>query len=190
MVQPSVKENNKVKTGDQAAHNWYRFVLSFPPHLVRTYLQRFGASAKTHILDPFCGTGTTLVECKKLGLNSVGMEANPLACFASRVKLDWSIGGKDLLNHAKQVALHADREVNKNHHPLRTLPVEALELLLDNSISPLPLHKTMLLLEALDACADKRFASHERLALAKALVSGISNLTFGPEVGLGKIREG
>lgn len=24
---------------DQPVHDWYRFVLSFPPHLVRTYIQ-------------------------------------------------------------------------------------------------------------------------------------------------------
>ncbi len=43
------------------------------------------------VLDPFCGTGTTLVECKKLGIDSVGIEANSACVFASRVKIDWSI---------------------------------------------------------------------------------------------------
>lgn len=36
---------------------------------------------------------------------------------------------------------------------------------------------------------DMRFVSHERLALAKSLIAGISNLAFGPEVGLGKIKQ-
>jgi hypothetical protein len=69
------------------------------------------------------------------------------------------------------------------------LPDESLELLLDNSISPLPLHKTILLLEDLNMQGDMRFVSHERLALAKSLIAGISNLAFGPEVGLGKIKQ-
>jgi hypothetical protein len=31
-------EMNKLSPKDRAVHDWYRFVLSFPPHLVRHYL--------------------------------------------------------------------------------------------------------------------------------------------------------
>lgn len=58
-------------------HRWYRFVLSFPPHLVREYLERFDAHKGSTVLDPFCGTGTTVVECKKNGIPSFGIEAMP-----------------------------------------------------------------------------------------------------------------
>ena len=37
------------------------FVLSYPPHLVRHYISRFELDDKSAVLDPFCGTGTTLV---------------------------------------------------------------------------------------------------------------------------------
>jgi hypothetical protein len=46
---------NKLHDEDRAVHEWYRFVLSFPPHLVRQYLERFGASPGHCVLDPFCG---------------------------------------------------------------------------------------------------------------------------------------
>jgi hypothetical protein len=72
---------NKVMLHDRAAHEWYRFVLSFPPHLVRQYLDRFEIDASRTVLDPFCGTGTTLVECKKRGITSVGIGAHPMAHF-------------------------------------------------------------------------------------------------------------
>jgi DNA modification methylase len=84
-VREVVPENNRVKVEDRAIHDWYRFVLSYPPHLVSDYLQRFGLSEGSCVLDPFCGTGTTLVECKRHGINSVGLEANPMPWFASRV---------------------------------------------------------------------------------------------------------
>jgi hypothetical protein len=32
---------NKVLPEDRAVHDWYRFVLSYPPHLVREYAARF-----------------------------------------------------------------------------------------------------------------------------------------------------
>ena len=97
-------EINQLFAADHAAHNWYRFVLSFPPHLVRDYLQRFGITSEHRVLDPFCGTGTTVVECKKLGIPSVGVEANPMAHFAGRVKVDWCPDPDRLLDHAMQVA--------------------------------------------------------------------------------------
>jgi len=81
---------NKLMPHDRAAHDWYRFVLSFPPHLVRQYLERFGLDQRHTVLDPFSGTGTTLVECKKRGIPSIGIDAHPMACFASRVKTSLS----------------------------------------------------------------------------------------------------
>ena len=58
----TLAEANKLGRDDRPAHHWYRFVLSYPPHLVRDYLARFRASPQKHVLDPFCGTGTTIVE--------------------------------------------------------------------------------------------------------------------------------
>jgi len=196
---------NVLGAEDRGAHDWYRFVLSFPPHLVRTYVQRFGLGRESLVLDPFCGTGTTLVECKKLGIPSVGVEAHPMAHFASQVKIDWRPDADGLLDHAKQVAEAARRVlesqgIEDESFPLlhdgggptellRTLPDESERLLLGKSISPLPLHKTLVLLEQLDVYADSRYRSHELLGLAKALVFSISNLHFGPEVGVRTVKE-
>jgi DNA modification methylase len=192
------RETNKLSPLDRSAHDWYRFVLSFPPHFVRDYLQRFGITSNKCVLDPFCGTGTTLVECKKLGIPSIGIEANPMAYFASRVKVDWAISADDLLNHAGEVAAATLAELRKqglDDSPsvastyslsleLRSIPEALQKLLLTNSISPVPLHKTLVLLEMIDKYAEPRFQRHEKLALAKALVASISNLHFGPEVGV------
>src|SRR5205823_1569684 len=79
---------NRLDVADRPAHDWYRFVLSYPPHLVRDYLHRFDATDDMVCLDPFCGTATTLVECKKLGVASIGIEAHPMAHFAAQVKTD------------------------------------------------------------------------------------------------------
>lgn len=85
-------EINKLLFQDRSAHAWYRFVLSYPPHLVRDYVAQFELHNSHRVLDPFCGTGTTVVECKKLGIPSVGIEANSLAYFAGHVKVDWYPG--------------------------------------------------------------------------------------------------
>lgn len=194
-------EANKLYPEDRAVHEWYRFVLSFPPHLVREYIERFRIGHRHLILDPFCGTGTVLVESKKLGIPSVGIEANPMAHFASQVKLDWNLDPGHLLEHAHQVAETAIARLRsegiediaffhivQHYRTLQTLPPESMKLLLTNSISPLPLHKTLVLLNCLEQNHDERYHSHELLALAKALVYSISNLHFGPEVGVGPAK--
>jgi hypothetical protein len=175
---------------------------------VGDYLDRFGITARHRVLDPFCGTGTTIVECKKRGIPSVGIESNPIAQFACDIKSDWSVSPDGLLRDATKVA-DAAREIlaseglsdevglddptifpalrnprNRPRTALRTIPPEKMKLLLSNSISPLPLHKTLVLLESLNRVAAKRYRNHQLLALAKAIVFSISNLHFGPEVGV------
>lgn len=194
---------NRLALADRPVHQWYRFVLSYPPHLVRTYLRRFGLTADDLVLDPFCGTGTTVVECRKQGIPSVGIEANPMAHFAGRTKVDWSPDPDGLRRHAAIVAeavLQLLRSEGIDDSPavaartvfpssLQSLSDDRTALLLNDSISPLPLHKTLTLLDCLGKLADEQYAAHERLALAKALVFGISNLQFGPEVGVGPPKE-
>lgn len=53
-------QKNKLDHSGRQFHDWYRFVLSYPPHLVRQYLHEFGLTKNDMVLDPFCGTGTTL----------------------------------------------------------------------------------------------------------------------------------
>ncbi len=201
-VQPLIREDNKLRLEDRTAHDWYRFVLSFPAHLVRNYIDQFAIRPEQTVLDPFCGTGTTLVECKKLGISSLGIEPNPMAAFASSTKINWQVNPDGLIEHATRIAKSALAELAKEGiadeenlplfqsreritPKLRTLPPDVAKLLLTNSISPLPLHKTLLLLEMLEMHKDERFYGHERLALAKSLVVEIGNLHFGPEVGVG-----
>ena len=100
-------EVNKLHPMDRPVHDWYRFVLSFPPHLVRSYVQRFEVNSGQRVLDPFCGTGTTLVESQKIGISSIGIEANPMAYFASQVKVNWSPNPDHLVQHAENVAKEA-----------------------------------------------------------------------------------
>ena len=197
---------NKLRFEDRAVHDWYRFVLSFPPHLVRNYLNRFGVGPSYTVLDPFCGTGTTLVECKKLGICSAGIEPNPMAHFASSVKVEWSVDPTTLLEYAATAAASARSKFERHgigewsalplfsadgdsQSPLRELHPEQSKLLLKDSISPLPLHRTLVLRDAIEEHGGRQVRRYGRLALANALVNRIGNLKFGPEVGIGEIKQ-
>lgn len=95
-------DRNKLARSDRAFHDWYRFVLSYPPHLVRQYLNEFDLGENDLVPDPFCGTGTTVVEAKLQGIPSVGIEANRFAQFAGSVKIDWRL---DKRHHIRLEAL-------------------------------------------------------------------------------------
>ncbi len=58
----------------------------FVAELPRTVLNILPAPAGTAVLDPFCGSGVTLVECQRRGLPSIGIDLNPIACLMARVK--------------------------------------------------------------------------------------------------------
>lgn len=188
---------NKLNPEDRNFHDWYRFVLSFPPHLVRNYINKFKLNRGQIILDPFCGTGTTLIETKLAGMKAIGIEANPFPCFASSVKVNWSIDPDLLLSQSQEIATQTLKilekqgiddnfifDINSKNVELKTLETEAKSLLLSNSISPLPLHKTLVLLDCLKEYQNQPFYNHALLALANAMVYKISNLHFGPEVGV------
>ncbi len=188
---------NKLDVQDRAFHDWYRFVLSFPPHLVRKYVDKFCLTDKSIVLDPFCGTGTTLVETKLRGIGTIGIEAHPFSQFAASVKLDWNIDPDRLQSETREIAYTALNFLNlqgiednqaldilPKNLILRNISSEAQSLILANSISPLPLHKTLVLLDCLKIHEKEVYYRHALLALANALVFKISNLHFGPEVGV------
>jgi len=41
----------------------------------------------SRVLDPFLGSGTTLLACKEVGVDGVGIDVAPLAVFVSQVKI-------------------------------------------------------------------------------------------------------
>lgn len=59
-----------------------KFIADIP----RTFINNFQIPRNTAILDPFCGSGTTLVESQKAGIPSFGIDLNPIACLISKVK--------------------------------------------------------------------------------------------------------
>lgn len=66
-------------------HSLHPYPAKFPPQLPQRIMRSFMRQGMT-VLDPFCGSGTTLVEARLQGINSVGVDINGLACLLSKVK--------------------------------------------------------------------------------------------------------
>lgn len=66
--------------------DWYVMPEAYSAPLVEDAIHEFGVRKGETVLDPFCGTGTTLLAARLMGRNALGIEVNPFLCFASQVK--------------------------------------------------------------------------------------------------------
>lgn len=71
-----------------SAHGLHEYKGKFNPQVARAILNIFGVRPGARVIDPFCGSGTSLLECAHLGMKAVGADINPLAVFIANAKLD------------------------------------------------------------------------------------------------------
>ena len=192
---------NEVKELDAPIHRWWRFVLAFPPHLVKQYLDEFGcAGSNSTVLDPFSGTGTTLVEAKRRGCHAIGTEALDFCYLASKVKTTWDlpINGTEATANRLLAELAADfarygffcdqgglfQEHHNDSNPVEcphTLPVEQQKILGKGYLSDRPLRKLLTIQHRILALPSGPIADFFKLALGSMAVPA-SNVGFGPEI--------
>lgn len=66
-------------------HRLHPYLGKFIPQLVEIFLRKYFTPGQT-ILDPFCGSGTTLVQANELGVNSIGYDVSAFNVLLSRAK--------------------------------------------------------------------------------------------------------
>ena len=79
-------EQNKI-------HALFRYPAKLIPEIPYAFLVEEKDKDKK-ILDPFCGSGTVMIETQRLGFSSIGIDINPLSTFITKVKttpLPWEL---------------------------------------------------------------------------------------------------
>ena len=68
-------------------HGFHKYPAKFIPHIPKWAINKYlaGQISKT-ILDPFCGSGTTLAEGILAGHNVIGIDIDLLSCLIAKVK--------------------------------------------------------------------------------------------------------
>jgi len=69
-----------------ATHGLHEYRGKFFPQLVRSLINMAEVPRRGIVLDPMCGSGTTLVETVLAGRRAFGLDMNPLSVFLSEVK--------------------------------------------------------------------------------------------------------
>lgn len=68
-------------------HGLHEYKGKFHPQVVRAFANLLAVGAGDLIIDPFCGSGTTLVESLLLGCDTVGVDRSPMGGLVTEAKL-------------------------------------------------------------------------------------------------------
>lgn len=86
-LEQNASKSPKRQNTRYASHGIHEYKGKFNPQIVRALLNILGAQEGDTILDPFCGSGTTLVESAIGGFSSYGFDINPLAAQLATLKV-------------------------------------------------------------------------------------------------------
>ncbi len=97
-------------------HVYHDYPARMIPQVARKLINKYGQSAKT-LYDPYCGTGSSLVEGLLEGLDVYGTDINPLARLIAEAKTDYSINPDDLSNEIANFQVNIYRKDLKLNIP-------------------------------------------------------------------------
>lgn len=104
-----IKERDK--TGTHKGDYWGNFVPQIPNQLFRRYTKK-----NEWIIDPFLGSGTSLIEAKRLGRNGIGIELQKEVASVASDRINNQVGEglfNILVGNSKNIDLRIELEKNK-----------------------------------------------------------------------------
>lgn len=88
-------------------HRLHPYLGKYIPQLVEIFLRKYFTAGQT-VLDPFCGSGTTLVQANELGVHSIGYDVsafNVMLCRVKTAKYELAAVRKEVLDILEKVHL-------------------------------------------------------------------------------------
>ena len=71
---------------EQPIHRWFDYKQGYADKLVQSLIDYSKLTKGDYVLDPFTGVGTTQVSAQAKNVKSIGIDINPIAVLAARVK--------------------------------------------------------------------------------------------------------
>ncbi len=205
----SLQLNSAQPLEDSRFHRWYRFVLAYSDKLVTDLIGRYEIGDGL-LLDPFCGTGTTLVAAKLRSIESIGIDSNPAAAYASNVKTEWSIDPSEVRETLRYVRsafapfrsifvpwtksdptllMDLRTYVEESGVAVRAQYFEKSGMLERRWMDELPMLQSFALMEIVETMSrSPKVIRLLRLLLVATVQESIANVAFGPELYVKKAR--
>ncbi len=96
--------NKSYLNASGCVHKWYNYLEEFPFSLIEEKFKEYKVKANSLVVDPFSGSGTTLITSKLFNCRSIGFDSNPLMTFISKTKTEWEIDLKLFKKTVQQIA--------------------------------------------------------------------------------------
>ncbi|MFV8755621.1 TRM11 family SAM-dependent methyltransferase [Nannocystaceae bacterium ST9] len=84
----AANETPELDPRESLTHGFHSFPARMHPAIARVLLRELQVGRASRVLDPFCGSGTVLVEAMIAGWRSLGSDLDPLALRLARVKTE------------------------------------------------------------------------------------------------------
>ena len=95
-------------------HRWFRYSAGFSAAWAETVIRDARLETDEVVLDPFAGSGTTLLAAQQCSTRSVGTENHPFVTRVARAKLSWNTNIEQLADAAR--SLLKQGQSMKHHH--------------------------------------------------------------------------
>jgi DNA methylase len=89
-------------------HRWFRYSAGFSAMWVESLITQATEQGNVTVLDPFAGSGTTLLVSEKLGAQCYGIEAHPFMVRVARAKLLYKTDVSCYIKHIHHIIKIAD----------------------------------------------------------------------------------
>lgn len=109
-----LQKYNQTKSVNQFLTHWiYPYKGKFHPQMIRALLNIMKMQKGEILLDPFVGSGTSVLEAQIMGINGVGIDISPLCVLISKVKTE-SVDAIDEIKKYQDFYLKAQGKESDN----------------------------------------------------------------------------
>lgn len=114
-------------------HKWYRYTAGFSASWVNELIRQEVKNGRKHIIDPFAGSGTVLLESEFEGVESYGVESHPYIYKIAKAKLSWNSPPEVFKEQTLQLLKRArSKKITQQEYPkliMSCYPLETIQKL-------------------------------------------------------------
>jgi len=158
---------------ENSAHNLHAFPAKFPPELPRTIIREL-TSVGDVVLDPMCGSGTTVLEAAQLDRIAVGVDIDPLSVLVAQIKItpvDLVAAYEELCHIVESAASRVHDDPESVKRSIASHFDEKSAQFVNYWFHPQTQLELMALIESIESCPDRLLRRFFRVVLSSIIIT-------------------